>query len=256
MIDRRHFLLSASALAASALSPVMAVTIAKRPWPLPPQHRRVPTDVGGLGYARMDDYAWFQPKDWHAVLRAPESLDAPVKEAVKLENDYTDAMLAPSAPLQKALIARMEALDAVAGSAAEIRSGDYLYYESTPPGSDYPVYLRRPIKGGKEQVLLDVGLEAKGKKHYKIGWIAPRHSLDGRLFVWSADMAGSGIFSIFVRDIASGKMLVAYITNGHSGYALSPDGRYLYWIGRSDKGRPSTIYRREVGTPGDTLIYE
>lgn len=260
MTDRRHFLVSASALLAGALTPVLGASAAAnakpRAWPLPPQHRRVPTDVGGLGYHRMDDYAWFQPKDWHAVLRAPESLDAPIKAVVKLENDYTDAMLAPSAPLQKTLIARMEALDAISGAPVEIRSGDYLYYERTPPGSDFPVYLRRPAKGGDEQVLLDVGLEAKGKKHYKIGWIAPRHSLDGRLFVWSADMAGSGIFSIFVRDIASGEMLVSDITNGHSGYALSPDGRYLYWIGRSDKGRPSTICRREVGKPGDTLIYE
>ena len=256
MIDRRQFLVSASALAASALSPVMAASTAQRQWPLPPQHRRVPTDVGGLGYSRMDDYAWFQPKDWHAVLRAPDSLDAPIKAAVKLENNYTDAMLAPSATLQKTLIARMEALDALSGTPVEIRSGDFLYYERTPPGSDYPVYLRRPVKGGPEQVLLDVGLEAKGKKHYKLGWIAPKHSHDGRLFVWAADRTGAGIFSVFVRDIASGELLVSDITNGHSGYTLSPDGRYLYWIGRSDKGRPSTVYRREIGKPGDTLIYE
>lgn len=256
MIDRRQFLVSASALAASALTPVMAASVAKRPWPLPPQHNRVPTDVGGLGYSRMDDYAWFQPKDWHAVLRAPDSLDAPIKAAVKLENDYTDAMLAPSAPLQKELIARMEALDALSGTPVEIRSGDYLYYERTPPGSDYPVYLRRPAAGGPEQVLLDVGLEAKGKKHYKLGWIAPKHSHDGRLFAWAADRTGAGIFSVFVRGIASGEMLVSDITNGHSGYTLSPDGCYLYWIGRSDKGRPSTVYRREIGKPGDTLIYE
>ncbi|MDT1847681.1 S9 family peptidase, partial [Acinetobacter baumannii] len=91
---------------------------------------------------------------------------------------------------------------------------DYLYYERTAPGSDYPVYLRRPIKGGPEQVLLDVGLEAKGKKHYKLGWIAPKHSIDGRLFAWAADRTGAGIFSVFVRDIASGELLVSDITNG------------------------------------------
>ena len=88
MIARRQFLVSASALAASAFSPVMAASAAPRPWPLPPQHKRIPTDVGGLGYSRMDDYAWFQPKDWHAVLRVPDSLDAPIKAAVKLENRH------------------------------------------------------------------------------------------------------------------------------------------------------------------------
>ncbi|MEW7848297.1 prolyl oligopeptidase family serine peptidase [Massilia aurea] len=260
MTDRRQFIFRTGLLAAGALSPALALSAAAnkaaRPWPLPPQHRRVPTDVAGLGYSRMDDYGWFQPKDWHAVLRAPDALDAPIKAAVKLENDYTDAMLAPSVPLQKTLIARMEALDAIGGAPVEIRSGDYLYFERTRSGSDYPVYLRRPVKGGAEQVLLDVELEAKGKKHYKIGWIAPQHSQDGRLFGWSVDQTGSGIFAIFVRDIASGKLLVSDITNGHSGFAFSPDGTYLYWLGRSDKGRPSTIFRREIGKPGDTLIYE
>lgn len=122
----------------------------------------MPRDVGGLGYHRMDDYAWFRPKDWHAVLRAPESLDAPIKAVVKLENAYTDAMLAPSASLQKTLIERIKELDAIAGASVEHRR--------------------------------------------------------------------------------------------FSEAARSPDGRYLYWTGGKD--RPLAVFRREIGKPGDVLIYE
>ncbi|WP_170976856.1 prolyl oligopeptidase family serine peptidase [Massilia sp. HP4] len=164
MIKRRHLLVSAAALAAGALAPALAAGTRPRPWPLPPQHRRVPRDVGGLGYHRMDDYSWFQPRDWHAVLRAPDALDAPIKAAIELENAYTDAMLAPSAPLQEALIARIAQLDAIAGA---------------------------PIDN-------------------------PR----------------------FGESVSS------------------PDGRYLYWTGRSGKDGPLTVLRREIGKPGDTLIHE
>ena len=256
MIDRRLFLACAGGLAAGALAPAFAATAARRPWPLPPRHARIPADVGNLGYHRMDDYAWFQPKDWHAVLRAPDSLDAPIKAAVKAENAYTDAMLAPSAPLQKRLIARMRELDAGEGAPLQVRDGDFFYYQRTRAGSDHPVYARRPVAGGAEQILLDVGTEAAGHKYYKLSWGGPLHSGDGRLFGWAADLRGSDIFSIFVRDIDSGKLLVEDIADSHGEFAFSPDGRYLFWCGRTDKGRPSKIFRREIGAGGDTLVYE
>jgi oligopeptidase B len=256
MTDRRKFLVSAGGLAAATLMPALATAAAKRPWPLPPQHARIPTAVGNLGYRRLDDYAWFQPKDWHAVLRAPDSLDAPIKAVVKAENDYTSAMLAPSVPLQKQLIKRMQALDAQEGAPLQVRDGDFFYYQRSKPGSDHPVYARRPVAGGAEQILLDVGAEAQGQKYYKLSWGGPQHSGDGRLFGWAADLRGSDIFSILVRDVASGKLLVEDIVDSHGEFAFSPDGRYLYWCGRTDKGRPSKIFRREIGVGGDVLIYE
>jgi oligopeptidase B len=256
MLQRRQFLLSAGSLAATSLVPGFARAAIKQVWPLPPRHARIPTDVGGLGYHRMDDYAWFQPKDWHAVLRAPDSLDAPVKAVVKLENDYTDAMLAPSQPLQQTLIARMQALDAQEAAPLEVRDGDFVYYQRSREGSDQPVYARRPVAGGAEQVLLDVGLEGQGQKYYKLSYGGPVHSRDGRLFAWAADLRGSDIFSILVRDIATGKMLVEDVVDSHGAFALSTDGRYLFWCGRSATGRPSKIFRREIGVGKDELVYE
>lgn len=256
MIARRQFLVSAGGLAAGALMPAFAAAPQKRPWPAPPQHARIPTEVGALGYHRLDDYAWFQPKDWHAVLRAPDSLDAPIKAVIAEENAYTAAMLAPSEPLQRQLIQRMRELDTQEGAPLQVRDGDFFYYQRTREGSDHPVYARRPVAGGAEQVLLDVGAEAEGKKYYKLSWGGPQHSRDGRLFGWATDLTGSDIFSVLVRDVASGKLLVEDIVNSHGEFAFSPDSRYLFWVGRSDKGRPSKIFRREIGTGADTLIYE
>ncbi len=254
MINRRQFL---AATACWSSLPAFASGAAPRPWPIPPQHARIPTDVGRLGYHRIDDYAWFQPKDWHAVLRAPDALDAPIKAAIKAENEYAEAMLAPSLPLQRQLVERMAALDALQGAPLQVRDGDFYYYQRDQAGSDYPVYARRPVAGGAEQVLLDVGAEARGKQFYKLGFRGPQHSRDGRLVGWAADLRGSDIFSILVRDIATGRMVVEDIENAHGGFAFSPDGRYLFWVDRSDKGRPSKVFRREIGAgTGDTLIYE
>jgi protease II len=51
-------------------------------------------------------------------------------------------------------------------------------------------------------------------KYYKLSWGGLRHSGDGRLFGWAADLRGADIFSILVRDVASGKLLVEDIVAG------------------------------------------
>lgn len=225
-------------------------------WPLPPQVRRVPVEVGRYGIRRIDEYAWLRPKDWHAVLRDPASLDPEIKAAVVAENAYADAMLAPTRPLQRELAERIRAIDAGHTAPLEVRSGGFLYYRDQPAGSEYPVYLRRSVAGGEPQVLLDAGAEAAGAPYYALSWDGPAPSPDGRLYGWAADRTGSGIFSLRVREIASGRLLVDDIDDAHGAFCFSPDGRYLYWVGRSDKGRPSVVYRRDIAAGGDTPVYE
>ncbi|MFT3762267.1 MAG: prolyl oligopeptidase family serine peptidase [Pseudoxanthomonas sp.] len=260
MIGRRRFCAAMGGMALAATLPRAAALAAGKaqsgPWPLPPQARRVPVEVGRYGIRRIDDYAWLRPRDWQAVLHDPASLDPPIKAQVLAENAYAEAMLAPTRPLQRRLGARIDAIDAARGGPVEVLSGGFLYYQRTPPGSDYPLYLRRPAAGGREQVLLDVGAEAAGAAYYALSWYGPARSPDGRLYGWAADRTGSGIFSLRVREIDSGRVLVDDIANAHGEFCFSPDGRYLYWVGRSDKGRPSTVYRRDITAGTDALIYE
>ena len=227
------------------------------PWPMPPQPPRVPKEVGRFGPRRIDDYDWFRPRDWHAVLRDPTSLEAPIRTALDAENAYLDAMMAPARALRDRLAARMEAIDAMERSPLETRSGGYAYFRADPPGAEHPVYLRRREADGVEQVLLDAGREADGATYYALGSGGPQHSADHRLYAWSEDRTGSNIYAIKVREIDSERLLVSDITDAHGGFALSSDGRYLFWVGRDDKGRPVAVHRREIALGGanDEIIY-
>lgn len=256
MINRRQFLATSGALLASAALPVFGAVASGSQWPLPPQVPRIPTRIGKLGYHRMDDYAWLRPRDWHAVLTNPSSLESNIKTALEAENAYAAAMLAPSRGLQETLIAKMARLDANQAERLEVRDGDFLYYKRSAAGSDHPIYARRPVSGGQEQILLDVAEQAAGKVYFALSWGGPQHSQDGRLFGWSADETGSGIFAVKVRDIQSGALVVDDIKDAHGEFTFSPDGKHLYWVGRSDKGRPSRIFRRQIEQGKDTLIYE
>lgn len=255
MIDRRTLLVSLSAVALAVRSLTTQAANAVR-WPVPPQVRREPRIVGNFGHRRSDDYAWLRPKDWHAVLRDPTSLDSEIKTAVLAENTYTAAMMAPSQDLQATLIARMVALEAGKPAPLEVQDGDSLYYKRESAGGDHPAFARKPVKGGAEQVLLDGEAEARGKAFHSLHYLGPRHSQDGRLFGWAADETGSGIFHIRVRDISSGRLVVSDISNSHGEFTFSPDGRSVFWVGRSDKGRPDKVVRRDIARGTDTVIYE
>lgn len=255
MNSRRGFLRGAVAGAAAlALQPWCVLAGALR-WPLPPQHPRIPTEVGRFGHRRIDDFAWFRPKDWLAVLRDPATLDAPIKAAVEAENAYTEAMLAPTRPLQEALAARIAALEPLGAARLEVQAAGHAWYTRHDPGREYAVHLRRPLEGGAEQVLLDPNLESAGGRYYALHWSEPVRSGDGRLFAWSEDRVGSGQYTIRVREIDTGR-IVSEVPGAYGTFALSPDGRWLYWVGRDEVGRAASIHRRELATGQDTLLYE
>ena len=254
-LGRRGFLgLAASGLASLALHPFRAYAQPSR-WPLPPQPARIPTEVGRFGHRRIDDYAWLRPKDWLAVLREPASLDAPIKAAVEAENAYVEAMLAPTQPEQDALATRIAALEPLGAAQLDVVADGYRYYIQHAPGQEYARWLRQPVAGGSEQVLLDPNVESAGGSYYALHWSDPVRSGDGRLFAWSEDRVGSGQYTIRVREIDSGRV-VTEVPGAYGTFALSPDGRWLYWVGRDEVGRAASIHRRDLASGHDTLIYE
>lgn len=256
MIDRRRFLCMLGAGAgAAALAPLAAWAKPPSRWPLPPLQPRIPAEVGRFGHSRIDPYAWLRPRDWHAVLADPASLDAPIRQAVEAENAYTRAMLEPTRPLQQALADRIAALEPLQAARLETRSGEYLYSVRHDPGSEYPRHVRRPMAGGQEQVLLDTNVEAGDSDYFALHWSAPVRSADGRLFGWAEDRVGSGRYVIRIRDVNSGR-IVTEVPDAYGTFALSPDGRYLYWTGRDSIGRAATIHRRDLRDGSDVLLHE
>ena len=75
--------------------------------PEPPVAPRRPTQRTLHGVALSDDYAWLKDENWQEVLKKPELLAADIRAYLEAENRYTEAMLAPTAALQKQLVAEM-----------------------------------------------------------------------------------------------------------------------------------------------------
>ena len=223
--------------------------------PTPPVARIEPKTIEQLGRTRTDNYAWLKDDNWQEVMRDPSVLKPEIRAYLDAENAYREAMMAPTAALQERIYQEMRGRTKEDDSSVPTPDGPWEYYRRFETGAQHPKYARRPRGAeGPEQVLLDVDAQAQGKTFYKV--IAAEHSPDHALLAYAVDEQGSEIYTIYVKDLATGQTLASTIANCTGDFCWSPDSQLIFWTFRDDNGRPAKIYRRPARGGDDTLVYD
>ena len=130
------------------------------------------------GVALVDDYAWLKDANWQEVLRNPERLDPDIRSYLEAENRYTEAMLASTQALQKALIAEMRGRVKEDDSSVPQPDGPFAYLWKYRDGGQHRLIGRTPRDGDDVRILLDGDQLAKGSTYFNFG--QARHSPDHR----------------------------------------------------------------------------
>jgi oligopeptidase B len=137
------------------------------------------------------------------------------------------------------------------------KDGDYLYWRRFEKGAQYRQWLRKPVAGGPDEMLLDEVKLAKGKPYFRLGGMTI--SEDDRYLAWSADTDGSERFTVRFRDLKTGKALKDVIPGTMGGMEFAKDGKsFLYGL-VNDNWRIDTIKLHVMGTPiadDQTLFHE
>src|SRR5262244_3946026 len=223
---------------------------------LAPIAPRRPTFSVHHGIELVDEYAWLRASNWQDVMRDPGVLDQTIRDYLEAENAYTETALDDTAGLQDALYAEMKARLKEDDSSVPAPDGPYEYYVSYVIGGQYPRLCRRPRGGGPEEILLDGNKEAEGKAYWQLG--ATAHSPDHRYLAYAVDRKGSELFTIKIRDLATGKDLREAMPDTRSAIIWGADSKTLFYVRLDANQRPLFVYRHRVGTPGksDVLIYQ
>lgn len=208
------------------------------------------------GVELLDGYAWLRADNWQDVMRDPALLDPEIRAHLEAENAYTEAQLADTRGLQEVLFAEMKARIKEDDSSVPTPDGPFEYYASYVTGGQYPKLMRRPRNGTSETLLLDGNAEARGKPYWQLG--ATAHSDDHRLLAYTVDEKGSELFTIRIRDLATGQDLVDAIPDTRGAVVWARDNRTLFYVRLDANHRPLSIYRHTVGTgvADDVLVYE
>ena len=241
-----------------------------------PLAQRYPQNTQYHGISISDDYAWLKASNWQQALSDPSLLPKEIKAYLQAENDYFNAKMRPTLPLQRQLYQELKSRIVIDDSTVPVVDGEYAYFWRYLPDKDYRLYFRRPVKAFKnkqtlfsldsspfDQLLLDVNslarVLANNKPGFNLG--AVKHSADHRFLAYSLDADGSEHYQIFVRDLSvlqPGKALSDHLVDTDGNLVWLLDGSGFFYVKLDDKGRPRWIWLHKLGTSQDkdTLIFE
>src|SRR6202050_2546196 len=225
----RHLYSTLLALGLVLLSSVLVL-------PAHPVAKKDPKVTEIKGRKLVDTYYWLRDK------KNPD-----VKAYLQAENVYTDAVMKPTEPLQKKFYEEMWSRIKDTDVEVPYKEGGYFYYSRTEAGKQYGIRCRK--KGSldaPEEIVLDVNELAKGQAFMSLG--AFDVSDDGNLLAYTTDNTGFRTFTLAVKDLRTGKILVDHAERVDS-VAWANDNKTLFYTIEDEVSKRSyQMYRHTVGT--------
>lgn len=208
----------------------------------PPVAKIIPTPSTTLGETRTDNYFWLRDRN------NPETI-----KYLEAENDYTKAKMKHTDALQSKLYSEILGRIQQTDLSLPTKRDDYFYYTRTEEGKQYAIYCRKHLSlDAKEEVLLDGNKMAEGKKYFRVGNFAP--SPDHKLLAYSIDYEGDEAYTIFVKDLKTGKLLADEIPNTYYSLEWANDNATFFYTVLDAAKRPFKVYRHTLGVKKNTLV--
>lgn len=211
----------------------------------PPVAEKRPKTTVIHGETLVDDYAWMREKQ-----------DPAVVEYLNAENAYTEKVVKPVEPLQEAVYQEILKRTKQTDLSVPYKLGNHWYYTRIEEGMQYPLYCRKQGSlEGKEQVVLDLNVMAKGHSFMALG--AYRMSDDGRLLAYSVDSTGFRQYQLAFKDLTTNGVLRDSIGQVNS-VVWASDNKTVFYVKEDHAKRPYRLYRHVLGqdVKDDVLLYE
>jgi oligopeptidase B len=220
-----------------------------KPASAPPIAARRPHAATHHGVTIEDPWAWLRDPGYPVVA------DAEILAHLDAENTYHEAAMAPLKGLVGTIFEEFKGRVKQDDASVPVKDGAHEYRWRFQPGAQYRQWLRRPLAGGDEAIILDEPAMAAGHDYFRLGGSSV--SPDGRLLAYAVDTAGDERFVLKVRDIASGAD-VATVTDKSVGVPVwTADSGALAWTEVNDNWRRFRIRLHRLGSAGDdATLYE
>ena len=219
------------------------LTVAETPFPAPVAKIIPQVDVIH-GEQRVDNYSWLRGKT-----------NSEVVAYLKAENSYADQVMKPTRSLQNKLYKEMVSRIKETDESVPYRKGDWFYYRRNQKGKQYPIFCRKfQNLEAKEQVILDLNKLARGLKFLSVGTLSL--SDDGHLLAYSVDTTGFRQYTLYVKDLRTGKLKAESIEKTGS-VAWAADNKTFFYTVEDSAKRQYRLYRHRLGdVSSDILIFE
>ena len=171
-----------------------------------PKLKKIKTTKNYHGIPLEDDYSWVDQPNILEVLKNPEKLDADVRNYILSNNKMTEEYFKDVKGLQSKLFEEIKAKIKLDDTSLKYKDKKYYYWKKTEAKGNYGKRIRQLIDGSKpEEIYFDGDLEKKnyGSEYFGVGSVSISHC--DNYMAYSLDLKGSEYYTIYLRDLRTGK---------------------------------------------------
>jgi oligopeptidase B len=214
-----------------------------------PIAKKIPKELTIHGHTRIDNYYWMNDRENPEVI-----------QYLNDENAYTKEQLKGTEGLQEELYNEIVGRIKQDDQSVPYFLEGYSYYSRFEEEKEYPIYCRK--KGdtknteatSEEEVLLDANVSAATYDYFEVGGISI--SPDNKLMAYSYDNVSRRLYTIVVKNLETGELLIDKIENTSGGITWASDGQTFFYTQKDiDSLRSYKIFRHSIGGTEDVEIY-
>ncbi|MFK7825846.1 MAG: S9 family peptidase [Oligoflexales bacterium] len=198
------------------------------------------------GDTRNDPWYWL--RNWE---------NPQVKEHLQAENSYTNDVLKDTEELQEQLFEELKKKINEEERSVPLKDGSYWYYSEIKKSQQYSVFKRSLSENlNSPETILDLNEIAQSKPYCELGCCI--NSPDHKYLAYSIDENGEEEFTIYIKDLETGKLLPDMITGATDCFEWTNDSKGFYYCKLDKNHRPKWVYSHALGQTNklNALIYE
>ena len=179
-----------------------------------PKLKKIKSEKKYHNISLTDDYSWVDQPNILEVLKDANKLDPEVKEYIKENNMITNEYFKDVISLQKNLFDEIKSKIKLNDTSLKYRDKRYFYWTKTEAKGNYGKRIRQLIDGSQsEQIYFDGDLEKRkyGSEYFGVGSVSISHC--DNFMAYSLDLKGSEYYTIYLRDLKTGKNEIDLIEN-------------------------------------------
>tara|TARA_B100000282_G_scaffold275956_1_gene233703 strand:- start:6 stop:2090 length:2085 start_codon:yes stop_codon:yes gene_type:complete len=224
-----------------------------------PKLKKIKTTKNYHGIPLEDNYSWVDQPNILEVLKDPKKLNKEVKEYIEANNKITEDYFKDIKGFQKKLFNEIKNKIKLDDTGLKYKDKKYYYWSKTEAKGNYGKRIRQLIDGSKpEEVFFDGDLEKKkaGSEYFGVGTVSASYC--DNYIAYSLDLQGSEYYTIYLRDLRTGKNEKDRIENTGGSITWALDNKSFFYSKLDRFHRPRQIFKHVIGTSidKDELIFE
>ena len=205
-----------------------------------------------------DNYSWIHQDNILEVLKDSSKLLPDVRKYLEEENNFTEHNLKDTKKYQKILFDEIKGRIKLDDESLKFKDKEYEYWTKTTAVGNYSIKLRKKIGSSAVEEFWNGDVEKEKLKTEYFGVGDLEVSYNDKLLGYSLDLKGSEYYTIYIRNIASEKLVTEKIEETSGSITFSLDDQYFFYSKLDEFHRPRKIFRHKIGSSvkDDELVFE